>query len=146
MSEKESNKEIETIETPVSESSNQTEIVEKTSPELTKSEGITEKEILETVPKNTIPVEEKEVLIKDNGKSENNEEPTVIDYSKLSELELISELKTVLGSKPVNEIKEVVEIIKNEFNSKFQDEVEKNKDWTVISAKIIIKNITVFWW
>ena len=90
MSEKESNKEIETIETLVSESSNQTEIVEKTSPELTKSEGITEKEILETVPKNTIPVEEKEVLIKDNGKSENNEEPTVIDYSKLSELELIS--------------------------------------------------------
>ncbi|MDB4590777.1 DUF349 domain-containing protein [Flavobacteriaceae bacterium] len=128
MSEKESNKEIETIETPVSESSNQTEIVEKTSPELTKSEGITEKEILETVPKNTIPVEEKEVLIKDNGKSENNEEPTVIDYSKLSELELISELKTVLGSKPVNEIKEVVEIIKNEFNSKFQDELEKNKE------------------
>jgi len=128
MSEKESNKEIETIETLVSESSNQTEIVEKTSPELTKSEGITEKEILETVPKNTIPVEEKEVLIKDNGKSENNEEPTVIDYSKLSELELISELKTVLGSKPVNEIKEVVEIIKNEFNSKFQDELEKNKE------------------
>ena len=128
MSEKESNKEIETIETPVSESSNQTETVEKTSPEVTKSEGITEKEILETVPKNTIPVEEKEVLIKDNGKSENNEEPTVIDYSKLSELELISELKTVLGSKPVNEIKEVVEIIKNEFNSKFQDELEKNKE------------------
>ena len=128
MSEKESNKEIETIETPVSESSNQTETVEKTSPEVTKSEGITEKEILETVPKNTIPVEEKEVLIKDNGKSENNEEPTVIDYSKLSELELISELKTVLDSKPVNEIKEVVEIIKNEFNSKFQDELEKNKE------------------
>ena len=128
MSEKESNKEIETIETPVSESSNQTETVEKTSPEVTKSEGITEKEILETVPKNTIPVEEKEVLIKHNGKSENNEEPTVIDYSKLSELELISELKTVLGSKPVNEIKEVVEIIKNEFNSKFQDELEKNKE------------------
>jgi hypothetical protein len=128
MSEKESNKEIETIETPVSESSNQTEIVEKTSPEVTKSEGITEKEILETVPKNTIPVEEKEVLIKDNGKSENNEELTVIDYSKLSELELISELKTVLDSKPVNEIKEVVEIIKNEFNSKFQDELEKNKE------------------
>ncbi len=128
MSEKESNKEIETIETPVSESSNQTETVEKTSPEVTKSEGITEKEILETVPKNTIPVEEKEVLIKDNVKSENNEEPTVIDYSKLSELELISELKTVLDSKPVNEIKEVVEIIKNEFNSKFQDELEKNKE------------------
>ena len=128
MSEKESNKEIETIETPVSETSNQTETVEKTSTEATKSEGITEKETLKTVPKNTIPVEEKEVLIKDNGKSENNEEPTVIDYSKLSELELISELKTVLDSKPVNEIKEVVEIIKNEFNSKFQDELEKNKE------------------
>ena len=128
MSEKESNKEIETIETPVSETSNQTETVEKTSTEATKSEGITEKETLKTVPKNTIPVEEKEVLIKDDVKSENNEETSIIDYSKLSELELISELKTVLDSKPVNEIKEVVENIKNEFNSKFQDELEKNKE------------------
>ena len=96
MSEKESNKEIETIETPVSETSNQTETVEKTSTEVTKSERITEKETLKTVPKNTIPVEEKEVLIKDDVKSENNEETSIIDYSKLSELELISELKTVL--------------------------------------------------
>lgn len=128
MSEKESNKEIETIETPVSETSNQTETVEKTSTEAIKSEGITEKENLKTVPKNTIPVEEKEVLIKDDENSENNEETSIIDYSKLSELELISELKTVLDSKPVNEIKEVVENIKNEFNSKFQDELEKNKE------------------
>ena len=128
MSEKESNKEIETIQTPVSETSNQTETVEKTSTEVTKSEGITEKKTLKTVPKNTIPVEEKEVLIKDDEKSENNEETSIIDYSKLSELELISELKTVLDSKPVNEIKEVVENIKNEFNSKFQDELEKNKE------------------
>ena len=128
MSEKESHKEIETIETPVSETSNQTETVEKTSTEATKSEGITEKETLKTVPKNTIPVEEKEVLIKDDENSENNEETSIIDYSKLSELELISELKTVLDSKPVNEIKEVVENIKNEFNSKFQDELEKNKE------------------
>jgi hypothetical protein len=128
MSEKESNKEIETIETPVSETSNKTETVEKTSTEATKSKGITEKETLKTVPKNTIPIEEKEVLIKDDEKSENNEETSIVDYSKLSELELISELKTVLDSKPVNEIKEVVENIKNEFNSKFQDELEKNKE------------------
>jgi hypothetical protein len=128
MSEKESNKEIETIETPVSETSNKTETVEKTSTEATKSEGITEKETLKTVPKNTIPIEEKEVLIKDDEKSENNEETSIVDYSKLSELELISELKIVLDSKPVNEIKEVVENIKNEFNSKFQDELEKNKE------------------
>jgi hypothetical protein len=128
MSEKESNKEIETIETPVSETSNKTETVEKTSTEATKSKGITEKETLKTVPKNTIPIEEKEVLIKDDEKSENNEETSIVDYSKLSELELISELKIVLDSKPVNEIKEVVENIKNEFNSKFQDELEKNKE------------------
>lgn len=128
MSEKESNKEIETIETPVSETSNKTETVEKTSTEATKSEGITEKETLKTVPKNTIPIEEKEVLIKDDEKSENNEETSIVDYSKLSELELISELKTVLDSKPVNEIKEVVENIKNEFDSKFQGELEKNKE------------------
>ena len=128
MSEKESNKEIETFETPASETSNQIETVEKSSTEATETEGNTGKEILKTIPKNTTPVEEKKVRIKDDEKSENKEELSIIDYSKLSELELISELKAVLDSKPVNEIKEVVEIIKNEFNSKFQDELEKNKE------------------
>ena len=39
MSEKESHKEIETFETPASETSNQTETVEKTSTEATETEG-----------------------------------------------------------------------------------------------------------
>jgi hypothetical protein len=128
MSEKESNKEIETIEIPVSESSNQTEIATNTSAEAPKNKAINEKENSVTDIRNTIPSEEKEVEIKDDEKSKNDEESSAIDYSKLSELELISELKTVIDSKPVNEIKEVVEIIKNEFNSKFQDELEKNKE------------------
>ena len=128
MSEKESNKEIETIEIPVSESSNQTEIATNTSAEVPKNKAINEKENSVTDIRNTIPSEEKEVEIKDYEKSKNDEESSAIDYSKLSELELISELKTVIDSKPVNEIKEVVEIIKNEFNSKFQDELEKNKE------------------
>ena len=74
MSEKESNKEIETFETPASETSNQIETVEKSSTEATKTEGYTEKEILKTIPKNTTPVEEKKVRIKDDEKSENKEE------------------------------------------------------------------------
>ena len=128
MSEKESNKEIETIETPVSESSNQTETAKNTTAKIPKNKAINEKEISVIDTKNTIPIEEKEMEIKDDEKSKNDEKSSGIDYSKLSELELISELKTIIDSKPVNEIKEVVEIIKNEFNSKFQDELEKNKE------------------
>lgn len=128
MSEKESNKEIETIETPVLESSNQTETAKDTTAKVPKNKAINKTKISVIEIKNTIPLEEKGVEIKDDEKSKNDQESSGVDYSKLSELELISELKTVIDIKPISEIKEVVEIIKNQFNSKFQDKLEKNKE------------------
>jgi len=65
----------------------------------------------------TATKEEKEVVVKEPEK----------DYTLLSEEELITELKAVIESKPIQEIKTVVEIIKTEFNSKFNDELEQNK-------------------
>ena len=49
------------------------------------------------------------------------------DYTLLTDEELISELKAIIENKPVQEIKSIVEIIKTEFNSKFNDELELNK-------------------
>ncbi len=71
----------------------------------------------ESTEKATANIEEKETVITEPEK----------DYTLLSEEELITELKTVIESKPIQEIKSVVEIIKTEFNSKFNDELEQNK-------------------
>jgi hypothetical protein len=71
----------------------------------------------ESPEKATANLEEKETVIVESKK----------DYTLLSEVELITELKTVIESKPIQEIKSVVEIIKTEFNSKFNDELEQNK-------------------
>ena len=71
----------------------------------------------ESTEKATANIEEKETVIVEPEK----------DYTLLSEEELITELKTVIESKPIQEIKSVVEIIKTEFNSKFNDELEQNK-------------------
>jgi hypothetical protein len=71
----------------------------------------------ESTEKATANIEEKETVIVEPEK----------DYTLLSEVELITELKTVIESKPIQEIKSVVEIIKTEFNSKFNDELEQNK-------------------
>lgn len=49
------------------------------------------------------------------------------DYTLLSEEELTTELRAVIESKPIQEIKTVVEIIKTEFDSKFNNELEQNK-------------------
>ena len=49
------------------------------------------------------------------------------DYKLLSDKELIAELKAIIEHKPIQEIKSIVEIIKTEFNSKFNDELELNK-------------------
>ena len=85
----------------------------------------------------TFEVKEKEPEISESKSTEKTtanleEKETVIvepekDYTLLSEEELITELKTVIESKPIQEIKSVVEIIKTEFNFKFNDKLEQNK-------------------
>ena len=121
MSEKEKNKEIENIETQISESSNKQETVEKEIIENIKNEPVTEKENTDS-PKTTVSQPEKDEH------SETLKETPNIDYSQLTELELISELKSIIHSKPVQQIKDTVENIKNEFNLKFQEGLEKNKE------------------
>ena len=121
MSEKENNKEIENIETQISESSNKQETVEKEIIEDVKNEPVTEKENTDS-PKTTVSQPEKDEH------SETLKETPNIDYSQLTELELISELKSIIHSKPVQQIKDTVENIKNEFNLKFQEGLEKNKE------------------
>ena len=121
MSEKENNKEIENIETQISESSNKQETVEKEIIEDIKNEPVTEKENTDS-SKITVSQPEKEEH------SEILKETLNIDYSQLTELELISELKSIIHSKPVQQIKDTVENIKNEFNLKFQEGLEKNKE------------------
>jgi len=121
MSEKENNKEIENIETQISESSNKQETVEKEIIEDVKNEPVTEKENTDSSKITVSQPEEEE-------HSEILKETPNIDYSQLTELELISELKSIIHSKPVQQIKDTVENIKNEFNLKFQEGLEKNKE------------------
>ena len=121
MSEKENNKEIENIETQISESSNKQETVEKEIIEDIKNEPVTEKENTDSSKITVSQPEEEE-------HSEILKETLNIDYSQLTELELISELKSIIHSKPVQQIKDTVENIKNAFNLKFQEGLEKNKE------------------
>jgi len=62
---------------------------------------------------------------KDEAEAEHNEE---IDYNSLSKQELIAALGDLIKSKPISEIKNVVEEIKSEFNSKFSEEVTQKKE------------------
>ena len=121
MSEKENNKEIENIETQISESSNRQETFEKEIIEDIKNEPVTEKENTDSSKITVSQPEEEE-------HSEILKETLNIDYSQLTELELISELKSIIHSKPVQQIKDTVENIKNAFNLKFQEGLEKNKE------------------
>jgi hypothetical protein len=84
-------------------------------------------EVKKEEPKNPESESKEEVTAKEDEKEVVAEEPEK-DYTLLSEEELITELKALVESKPIQEIKSVVEIIKTEFNSKFNDELEKNKE------------------
>lgn len=62
---------------------------------------------------------------KDESEAESTEE---VDYHSLSKQELIAALEDLIKSKPVSEIKNVVEEIKSEFTSKFSEEVAHKKE------------------
>mgnify|MGYP003111235559 CR=1 FL=1 len=50
------------------------------------------------------------------------------DYHAMSKEELVSELEKLLGKEKIQAIKEHVEEIKNEFNAKFDEELEEKKE------------------
>jgi len=86
-------------------------VEEKEAPEITPEEKTTTSE--ET------PAQKTEIEVVEKPKK---------DYTTLSEEELIAELKEVVATKPVQSIKDIVEEIKTEFNTKFNHELEKNKE------------------
>ncbi|PVW14600.1 DUF349 domain-containing protein [Marixanthomonas spongiae] len=75
----------------------------------------------------TTTEEEEEVASSDEEEDEDDQEEGK-DYSELSKKELIQEFKSLLKNKPVQEIKNDVEEIRSEFNSKFNDLLEQKKE------------------
>jgi len=109
------------------DSVNEDELIEPSTKEDESSEKSEKKEI----PSEAIIKEDKtsETSTEEETSSEYlvKDEPQK-DYTKLSEEELIAELNSLLKEKPVQEIKTQVEEIKTEFNSKFNKELEENKE------------------
>ncbi len=72
--------------------------------------------------------DEEEVTSSDDEEKEEDDEDEGKDYSELSEKELISEFKSLIKNNPVQKIKNEVEEIRSEFNSKFNDLLEQKKE------------------
>jgi len=73
--------------------------------------------------------EEEEVSSSDDEHEEETQEvEEEKDYHSLSKKELVAELKELLNSKPVQQIKNEVEEIRSEFNAKFNEELEHEKE------------------
>ncbi len=130
---------IDTSET--SEKKTKTETSEATQETESTSNTVEELEITEDASedKTTSPEETEEASTdkEEVTKPEVVEEPKK-DYSSLSEEELIAELKDIVATKPIQNIKDIVEEIKTEFNSKFNDELEKNKETFIADGGNII--------
>lgn len=73
--------------------------------------------------------EEEEVASsEDDEEEEDHEEKAQKDYSKLSDKELVAELEKLLKTKKIQELKHDVEEIRSEFNNKFNEELEHQKE------------------
>lgn len=140
------NVEIKTSETTVEAIQNKEEtVIENTettelSVEASKAKEEKVEENTETT-ENTSEIEQKE----DEKEVEDKEEIPAVeekalkkDYTTLSESELITEIKSAIENNPVQNIKDIVEEIKNEFNSKFNQELEKNKEAFIAEGGNII--------
>lgn len=120
----------ETVETQQETSTSEAkEITPKT--EATKedtSENSNTKDI-EVTPTTHTSEDEEEITSSDDDEHEEDvEEKAQKDYHSLSSKELISELQSLLKTKPIQELKHDVEEIKTEFNAKFQDELTHKKE------------------
>ena len=86
----------------------------------TKDELVAEESIVEEVASD-------EIESSDEPEKEDAEE-VEIDYHNLSKQELLDAFKSIIQTKAVQNIKSEVEEIKTEFNAKFSDELDKNKE------------------
>ncbi|MFK5982580.1 MAG: DUF349 domain-containing protein [Flavobacteriaceae bacterium] len=137
MSEKEMNIEKETAKTPIIETTSDENNSLKNNEIVSEEKPISTEEVaVETTDEKPIVEEEKieeETKVETTGESETKEEVEIIeepkkDYSILTKEELVTELNSIVESKPVQNIKDFVEEIKNEFNTKFTEELEKSKE------------------
>jgi hypothetical protein len=89
-----------------------------------------EEELASSVTKEEEEGEEEEEVASsdDEEEDEESEEEDEKDYHALSKKELISELRSLLKNKPVQQIKSDVEEIRAEFNAKFNEELEQKKE------------------
>ena len=117
----EENSSEEQVEKP-SEESSEKEIAPEE--EVTSDKAETEKVSNE----NTDEEEEEEITSSDEEEKEDEEEDEGKDYSELSKKELINEFKSLLKNNPVQKIKNEVEEIRSEFNSKFNELLEQKKE------------------
>lgn len=72
--------------------------------------------------------EEEEEVASSEDEEKDEEDAEQKDYSSLSGKELIAELEKLVKNKPVQEIKQDVEEIRNEFHSLFNEEMEQKKE------------------
>lgn len=97
-----------------------------------KKEDKPEQEVVKAnTPMDTDEEEEEEEEVSssdDEDEEETQEVEEEKDYHSLSKKELVAELKELLNSKPVQQIKNEVEEIRSEFNAKFNEELEHEKE------------------
>ncbi|MCG2419552.1 DUF349 domain-containing protein [Aequorivita sp. F47161] len=91
---------------------------------------IEEIETAESVTGNKTEDEDEEEIAssEDEEEEEDSEEKAQKDYSTLSEKELVTEFETLLKTKKIQDLKHDVEEIRSEFNSKFNEELERKKE------------------
>ena len=106
---------------------------EKAKPEViaeakAKEEAVTEEEAKE-IEEEAETEDEEEVASSDDEEEDDNDEADAdIDYHELSKKELIAEFRRLLETKSVQQIKNDVEEIRSEFNTKFNEELEQQKE------------------
>ena len=161
ISELETKKEEGTEENIVDENSSETNnemeikqpVIEKTKPEIeividtetfenkSSEKVIVENEAVQKTELANEEEEEEEVTSSDDEEKEEESDdltPSKKEYTAMSQTQLVAALQELLKSKPIPEIKNVVEEIKNEFNNQFEEElVEKKEEFLAQGGNII---------
>ncbi len=120
----------ETIEEKTEKPEETLDNTSKKSLESTSEEKTQESEVVAKSDDDEEHTEEQEEVASsdDHHKEDHHEEEEAKDYHSLSKKELISELEGLLKSKVVQQIKHDVEEIRSEFNAKFKEELDHQKE------------------
>ena len=128
-SEQKENAEAVVPETPSEEQEQQESIAEEKEAEESAKEEIVATEAASEEKEADEEHEEEEVKSSDEDDDhEEHEKEEAVDYHALSKEELVESLKNLLASNAVQRIKNDVEEIRSEFNAKFNEELEQEKE------------------